>query len=314
MATTLPLSLSDVPRGRIKYDIISTFFGLDRHQAQNRLGEYTDFFHSYSTKLRELRFRASGSTSLIIDQLAARSHEDILRICKALAHKKHLQRADIREILRTSFNEVEDRAVDRSIDLALRLWLMINVRDDELGINEPRKSSSEWADTETLQGLICRLFPTSETKLTVKEARLGTTFNAAYMFDICGLEIDWTDNLQDHLLLNRRTRTLYIFADQGFLFGQLNAATCISEWYDSSPWIASFLGVRPKLRSANSGFQWLIIAYKSPRGDNQVAKPPLPHMGDAHSAAFSQGEKTAPPLFSFQWPEAELARFYLLAG
>ena len=190
MANISSSNFSPVPRVQVKYDIISAF-GLDSNQAQTRPDEYTGFSKSYSTNLRQLLLRASGSSSLLINQLAARSHEDkVLCVCKALANKKHLRRADIREILRTSSNEDEDRAIDRSMDLALRLWLMINVRDDELSINEPRKLSVQCADTETLQELLHRLFPTTETKLIIREARLGTKFNAAYLSDICGLEID----------------------------------------------------------------------------------------------------------------------------
>ncbi|KUI68104.1 hypothetical protein VM1G_03662 [Cytospora mali] len=222
--------LSAELQDEIKYNIISTLFGLSSGQARIRVGEFTEFFQSYSAKLRQLQISAIGSNLWIINQLAARNHEDILCICKALASKKHLKRAEIRYMLQASFSQHEDKALDRSVDLALRLWLMTNIRDNALGGDEPKKSSAQWDDTETLQDLIHRLFPTSDTKLTVREARLGPTFNAAYLFDICGLELDWTDNLQDHLLLDRQTRTLHIFTDQGFLFGHLNAKTCNPEW------------------------------------------------------------------------------------
>lgn len=231
METPLPLSAG--PRGQTKHNIVSAFFGPESDQAQSRQGEFTEFFQSYSAKLRQLRIGAI-SDSWEINKLAAQSHDDVLRICRLLADKKHLKRAEIRNILYASFSQAEEKAVDMSIDLAIRLWLMINVRDDELSVNEPSKSSAQWADQETLQDLTYRLFPVPKTNLTIKEARLGPTFNAAYLSDICGLEFYWTDNLQDHLLLHRRTRTLHIFADQGFLFGHLNATACNSGWYVTS--------------------------------------------------------------------------------
>lgn len=234
MQNITPLGLE--PSENDKYAILLTFFGLNRDQATTRWRDFNHFFENYSSEIRQLCFGVTGSSSWIINQLAVQTHQDILHVCKVLASNKSVGRSKVREELRHHFGSstIGDKPIDRSIDLTVRLWLMVNVRDPELPIYDPQKSSVQWPDSDSLLEFMRKQFPATDTELSLKEARLHTSFTAAYLVDVCGLQLDWTDNLQDHLFLDRRSKTLRVFAHQPILAGYRDSGAYAVNWYEST--------------------------------------------------------------------------------
>ena len=139
--------------------VLSAFFGTTIDAV--RLGAHHDYLQYYERELRSLRIGIMRS-SWAISSLAAKTHEQIAQICRVLADSKSLPRKDIRQKIRVGlFPDDEDLSIQRSIDLTVRLWLMINVRDDELSLQMPFKTSIQWEDDCSLENLIEGQFPRS---------------------------------------------------------------------------------------------------------------------------------------------------------
>lgn len=101
------------------------------------------------------------------------------------------------------------------VDLASGLWLMLSISNypGDISYDEP----IIWSDLETLtenlygtqQGLIKKTFPHlySSTDLV----KLPQAFTAAHLEQIGGIEVIWTSNLADHLLLKDDDTKLMLF-------------------------------------------------------------------------------------------------------
>lgn len=101
---------------------------------------------------------------------------------------------------------------------------MLNVRDQELAIRTPQKPSIRWTEEQTLSGLIASQFPTSPADaLLVRGVRLDPSFTVVNMIKICGLQVRWTESLEDHLRLDRRAKVLSIFSQKDFLSGHMQS-------------------------------------------------------------------------------------------
>ncbi|KAH9208022.1 hypothetical protein DL95DRAFT_270646, partial [Leptodontidium sp. 2 PMI_412] len=54
--------------------------------------------------------------------------------------------------------------------------------------------------------------------------RLDPSFTVVNMIKICGLQVRWTESLEDHLRLDRRAKVLSIFSQKDFLSGHMQSA------------------------------------------------------------------------------------------
>lgn len=88
---------------------------------------------------------------------------------------------------------------------------MINIQEPKFGGLRHEATFIQWDDESTLRAFLESLFPLSRWPVTAQSSRLGPHFTAAFMRRVCGLSIEWTTSLHDHLRLDRRRKALKIF-------------------------------------------------------------------------------------------------------
>lgn len=101
--------------------------------------------------------------------------------------------------LSTRFSECERDKIKNAIDLAVCLWLMLNIATPGLR-NFPGRSDLVWGENESLNDFIERSFPM--TPPTSVSSRWPQSLNLYNLERIGGFEIVWTDHLADHLFLD----------------------------------------------------------------------------------------------------------------
>lgn len=171
-----------------------------------------DFFDFYEEELTLLRVGASKKTWLGAC-LALKDHEDILATVRMMRDNSEKSKEEINEMVSALLDSSDSAAVDRSIDLCVRLWLMINVRDSKAQSLRPLDTCLKWSIKESLVVFVESIFEAGPARaLSPREARFDVDFTVAWMTNICGLRIHWTRSIHDHLLLDRRRRILSIFA------------------------------------------------------------------------------------------------------
>ncbi|KAL8715347.1 MAG: hypothetical protein Q9225_006386 [Loekoesia sp. 1 TL-2023] len=200
------IKLTNRPGSRLQ--ICQAFFGPDfREDEVDALQQY---FIYYSEELDLLR-KGISEESWQIKGLAAETYEDIFYLVNVLRKNGDSRRSELRQRLSLRFPSADDQGLNRSIDLAIRLWLMINTQEPEFGGLRHEAISVQWDDESTLLAFLHSLFPRSRWQITAQSSRLEPHFTAAFMRDVCGLSIEWTTSLHDHLRLDRLRKALKVF-------------------------------------------------------------------------------------------------------
>jgi len=215
-------ALTQKPDEQTQLKIAQTIFEPDL-QAKDLL-RLKRYFTYYERELALLNLGKPAQMRQSID-LATKTHVDILFVVQELRGCANLTRYDFRERVRARFSDADDIALDRSIDLSLRLWMMINAREPRMRLQAPQTPVLNWAGDATFEEFIAKTFPKSRWQIGAKDSRLHPLFTAAFMVKICGLQLEWTDCLVDHLRLDRRQKVpvLRIYSDKSFLQYHLNA-------------------------------------------------------------------------------------------
>ncbi|KAF2736404.1 hypothetical protein EJ04DRAFT_511071 [Polyplosphaeria fusca] len=190
-----------------KCAILNAFWPhLQLDQSEIVEDEYAVFFDFIGKTLQSLyrhahRFAAQDLDSLLSDVSDMRTNRDMTRGALTL------------EIQKRYLNTLETD-VARSMELAARLWLGLNVcsRHLSIGPRNGRDSLVDWPDTQSLDEMIAAQFK-RRGQVSPDNTSLDDSFTAANLKNICRLRIRWTDNLVDHLKLEgpRGQRSLTIY-------------------------------------------------------------------------------------------------------
>ena len=206
--TSVDLNLTCRPGMQARIEIGRCFFG-ERFQEKD-LRAFTAYFRYYDSEIDMLQFGSSPLSRQSAD-LAAKTHGDILFIARTLQKSEAKTRPTVRHSIQARFQDATDIALNRSIDLTIRLWLSVNVREVAFRTLSPQTPALGWDDASTLQDFLLGLFPRAQWHLLARDGRLHPYFTVANMIKICGLRLEWTDSLEDHLRLDRRHKILRVF-------------------------------------------------------------------------------------------------------
>jgi hypothetical protein len=169
--------------------------------------EYFEYLHG---ELQTLRY---GLRAGVVreEALAIQSFQDLIEAMRLLRENLSQPLFRIRALMKDEWNKGSSQIIDQAISLTVRLLYMLNLQTEKFP--QPIVSPEDllWKDEEALQAVIARHFPVVSLDLTTREGRLHPYFTIANMHQSCSLKIRWTNHLEDHLRLDRRTNTLPIF-------------------------------------------------------------------------------------------------------
>ena len=211
-------SLNHRPNQGLRLEILQAIFRW-RFAAVD-VGKFNNYFAFYEHELSTLSL-GQWSQLCPSSQIAVATHSDLLRALGVVQANANSAKKMIRRELCSEFAPAAEERVDRTLDLILRLWLMINVRDKTKSLQTLRTPVVVWGDDWNLYQLLKETFPVSESVLAARESRLHPSFTVVFMIEVCGVRLEWTDCLADHLRLDRRTRVLRIFPYKVFLQSHL---------------------------------------------------------------------------------------------
>ncbi|CBX98744.1 hypothetical protein IAQ61_007635 [Plenodomus lingam] len=129
------------------------------------------------------------------------------------------------EVMKNLSTSTTPEHVARSLEIAARLWLGINVASKSLSVgpNYPRGSRIEWPADRTLAEVISKQLSNKASWAPIDEFSLDESFTAVNLKNICRLRIQWTHNLADHLRMKglRGRRSLFIYRHKILLVNHL---------------------------------------------------------------------------------------------
>jgi hypothetical protein len=134
--------------------------------------------------------------------------------------------ADLIQDLSTTFLNVDEAPLQRSLELAVRLWLTINTNSPllEVSATVPLEMPMAWNKTASLKDLITGRW---EKKTTVQRSKtvlqIDDCFTAAYLVSVCGMTLRWTEYLSDHLTADCQRQVLTVYKHKAYLSNRLKS-------------------------------------------------------------------------------------------
>ena len=226
-------SLFQPMRPNDEADVIAATFGVK--PTLDELPAFKDFISYYKAELQRLNYAVSLHNAQR-HSFVVRDHTEVASVVRVLseyggshisAQSSYFYRLDMR---RKIVEELKNSSVDRNasqedlnrcIDLGIRILTMINVREQCFALQMPKTPSFEWDDYSSLPQFIEDLFKCPIKELPGHDRWLQSSFTVANMDSICGLRVEWTQSLEDHLRLDRSVKTLRVFPYRGFLARRL---------------------------------------------------------------------------------------------
>jgi hypothetical protein len=183
---------------------------INKDANEDDLPAYEDFLVLYRKEIKALeRSQASSAGQPDVDQtngqkvIAAKDYKAIIQIAEVLACAGSKCRVCVREDLwkLDVFKSSTDIALNNAIDLSLRLWLMLNVRQNSRTLT-PDTVALQWNDDDTLSQFVKQQFPEAEEPMTSNSShRVDADFTAVSLREYRNIDIKWTTSLEDHLRL-----------------------------------------------------------------------------------------------------------------
>ncbi len=193
--------------------IVKCFWQRDVDGRQ--LVEYRPYFRFYRTEMRKLFFNIATETRAT----ASLPPPEVSQICSLVECiseiERHKSREDLRTALRNipSFAAYQDNQLNHSINLALRLWLTINVWEQDfqdLSLDIP---IVEWEENVPLLDCVAHQFPPEAPTIALQphSPRTRDDFTGVNLRRLSGVTISWTSSLPDHLNFDTSQRRLKVY-------------------------------------------------------------------------------------------------------
>ena len=191
----------------------------DRHELLRRLWPSTEAEPSQSDEIASsafLQFIAAELERVRHHQqlFAVQDFDGILAVIDIIRTHAAKPCRELLSILSLQYINVALDSVRRSMELAIRLWLTLNVHtvDIRVGPETTEEDPIDWNLDLSLEELLKNQFP----KRTINNdrenpLRFDTRLTAAYLVNICGMKLQWPDDIASHLNfdLNRLVLTIY---------------------------------------------------------------------------------------------------------
>lgn len=213
MAThdTLDSSIQQCPQSlKTRHHIVQKFWDADIPISDFQNGDLQcEKYFSYYAEQCRLALHDGGR------HILPKTHRNIIEIAANL--KNPVTRLELRENLRPKLLYPSpgdaDEILDNTIDLIVRLLLMINVGGFQYGVSG--YSQLCWKEG-TLNEFLQERFNVPQV-LKGTSVKLEKIFNARNLQRIAGIQIIWTDNLADHLRMREDDTRVAIFHHASFL-------------------------------------------------------------------------------------------------
>lgn len=208
--------LRDSPSEHLRKEIVHRLWRRTKDEID--LDDYVSYFDHYDATCKALYIGARCEA----DSMSVSNHEHVLLIIDCIWSHLTCGKGVFRRLLReslskTHFKSQADERINISIDLALRLWLTMNIK--KRGVT-PVIHDNPWNDESDLPAFIRAQFPGPDNGRNINTPLVGT-LTAVELERTSGIQVKWTYNLEDHLLLDRVKRKLNVYPLERVLQDQM---------------------------------------------------------------------------------------------
>lgn len=212
----------------LRYCFLLNVFALEPYELRVSAVQATDnAYEAFFTRYAYLCKLATNKDR----EVEKVTHWQLLDIIRLLRKHDSTREEVATTIMQDPFTPKSGSFASNLVDLAAGLWLMLSISKypGDISYDEP----IVWGDYERLaeepfesdKGLINRCFPHHYNSIDV--VKLPQAFTAAHLEQIGGIEVIWTSNLADHLLLKDDDTKLMLFHQVSILQLHQKSATSL---------------------------------------------------------------------------------------
>jgi hypothetical protein len=149
-------------------------------------------------------------------------HQHMLMILEILNEHPGRTKKDFEHQIATAGNSAWTTKTPLSLDLCLRLFFMTACRSSDTPqfVVTGRVFRPKWNASESIEAFFQRCFPQTPAHLDRATDRISPRkLSASFLRNHANIQIEWTDHLPDHLLLETHDecKILHLFRHPGFL-------------------------------------------------------------------------------------------------
>lgn len=130
----------------------------------------------------------------------------------------------VRELQR-SFSGVGEESIRRSLEFCVRLQFTLNVNTRAIAVGTifRREQALDWNTEDSFSDLLKQTFvPNTAAR---RASKIDGGFDMEHLVNRCGLQIEWTNYLTDHLRLDINKRVLLVYKHKVYLSNGLKEGT-----------------------------------------------------------------------------------------
>lgn len=139
-----------------------------------------------------------------------RSHSDLVTLAHHIKNNFSTPLKELRRLIQQECGFEDDRdRLTNSIELAARLWLMVNLRNPRSEDFRTLQAALVWPDTSSIDDVLRQYILRPSVPSTSHPKTFTEDFNAFELTRIGGFRIEWTDNISSHLEIEGQVIYLY---------------------------------------------------------------------------------------------------------
>ncbi|KAM3072294.1 hypothetical protein ACMFMG_009104 [Clarireedia jacksonii] len=203
-------SLTDAPSRWLHTKVIQHFWR--RNEGDVDLESYTSYFEYYDRTCKSLSL---GLSNRELHSLSITNHEDLLDMADAIweltSETPNFDRPQVRAALMKLPCHAGQPPVNinNSINLLLRLWLTVRIQEADFS---PAAKTIQWDDILKIQDFIARIFSEPQVYNIGHEVALESNFTAVNLDRMCGVRVEWTCQLEEHLSFDVESRAVSVYS------------------------------------------------------------------------------------------------------
>jgi hypothetical protein len=148
MSASLIRPLTEELDAEGKLEIVRAFW--QKSSTLDDLCRYREYLKYYKKELLLVAFVPLGEGHSN-STLALQTHAELLELAKTISQSRHLERRELHRLIQARQPQHSIESIKLTIDLAVRIWLTINIREERLQLQTPHTKVLQWYDCGEFQ-------------------------------------------------------------------------------------------------------------------------------------------------------------------
>jgi hypothetical protein len=181
--------------------------------------------HSYKAIMEHI-VRELDQVRYHKDVFVVRNFETMFTIIQLVQQSSSKQYKEILRILLDKFPNATLDAIQRSVELTIRIWLTINIHSSDIFVGPISAGDApiDWEQDSSLEQVLRIKFGR---RVQLPHPRSITTFDpaftATYLVSTCGVSLQWTDDLLSHMNFDLKRLVLTVYRHKACLLSHIDS-------------------------------------------------------------------------------------------